>query len=65
MGWLAQATDEKGPRRPALSAGRDGVMLPILRSQKYKEAAAATVSVMDRWGRRLGTVYLGQMSQAG
>ena len=35
-------------------------MIPIVKSQKYKEAAAATVSVMDRWGRRLGTVYLGQ-----
>ena len=62
---LAQATDGKGPRRPTLSAGRDGVMMPIIRSQKYKEAATATVSVMDRWGRRLGTVYLGQMPQAG
>ncbi len=47
-----------------LSAGRDGVMIPIVKNQSYKEAAAATLSVMDRWGRRLGTVYLGQMPEA-
>jgi len=39
-------------------------MIPIVKNQKYKEAAAATVSVLDRWGRRLGTVYLGQMPEA-
>lgn len=65
LAWLAQATAGTGPRRPALSVGRDGVMVPIVKSQKYKEAAAATVSVMDRWGRRLGTAYLGQMPEAG
>jgi hypothetical protein len=47
-----------------LSVGRDGVMIPIVKNQKYKEAAAATVSVLDRWSRRLGTVYLGQMPEA-
>jgi hypothetical protein len=45
--------------------GRDGLMLPILGQAKYKEAAVATVSVLNRWGKRLGTVYLGQMPQAG
>lgn len=64
LSWLAEAAAEKGPRRFVLSVGRDGVMIPIVKNQKYKEAAAATVSVMDRWGRRLGTVYLGQMPQA-
>jgi len=62
--WLAKATSGKGPRRPVLSVGRDGVMIPIVKNQKYKEAAAATVSVLDRWGRRLVTVYLGQMPEA-
>ena len=62
--WLSTAAAGKGPRRFVLSVGRDGVMIPIVKSQKYKEAAAATVSVLDRWGRRLGTVYLGQMPEA-
>ncbi len=64
LSWLSMAAAGKGPRRFVLSVGRDGVMIPIVKSQKYKEAAAATVSVMDRWGRRLGTVYLGQMPEA-
>jgi len=64
LGWLTKAAAGKGPRRFLLSVGRDGVMIPIVNSQKYKEAAAATVSVLDRWGRRLGTVYLGQMPEA-
>ncbi len=64
LGWLEQAAAEKGPRRFVLSAGRDGVMVPIVKNQSYKEAAAATLSVMNRWGRRLGTVYLGQMPEA-
>ena len=32
--WLHQASDEGGPRRIVLSAGRDGVMLPIRGLQK-------------------------------
>lgn len=39
-------------------------MVPIVKNQSYKEAASATLSVMDRYGRRLGTVYLGQMPEA-
>jgi len=64
LGWLQQAAAGKGPRRFVLSVGRDGVMIPIVNNQTYQEAAAATISVLDRWGRRLGTVYLGQMPQA-
>lgn len=62
--WLARAASGKGPRRLVLSVGRDGVMIPIVKNQKYKEAAAGTVSVLNRWGWRLGTVYLGQMPEA-
>jgi hypothetical protein len=39
-------------------------MLPIRSEKTYKEGAVATISVHDRRGRRLGTVYLGQMPQA-
>jgi hypothetical protein len=63
--WLGQAAGSLGPGRFTLSVGRDGIMLPVVKSQPYKEAATATVSVLDRWGRRLGTVYLGQMPQSG
>ena len=38
-------------------------MLPIRGLKKYKEGATATVSVYSRWGKRLGTVYLGQMPE--
>jgi len=40
-------------------------MLPIVQSQQYREGAAATVSVINGWGHRLGTVYLGQMPESG
>ena len=60
---LDQAAATVGPRRIQLVAGRDGIMLPICDFAKYKEAATATVSVYDRSGKRLGTVYLGQMPQ--
>lgn len=63
--WLKQAANSSGPRRFTLSVGRDGVMIPIAKSEKYKEAAAATISVLNRWGRRIGTIYLGQMPESG
>jgi hypothetical protein len=36
-----------------------------LRHGAWKEGATTTVSVLDRRGKRLGTVYLGQMPEAG
>ncbi|MEK6236707.1 MAG: hypothetical protein N2C14_18520 [Planctomycetales bacterium] len=65
LAWLAEAEAGKGSRQFVLSVGRDGVMIPIVKSQTYKEAAAATVSVMHRSGKRLGTIYLGQTPEAG
>lgn len=62
--WLGEAQRSRGRHRPVLAVGRDGVMVPI-RGRGYQEAGAATVSVYDRRGRRLGTVYLGQMPEAG
>jgi hypothetical protein len=62
--WLTQAEHSRGKHRPVLAAGRDGIHVPI-RDQGYHERATATVSVPDRRGRRLGTVYLGQMPQSG
>ena len=40
-------------------------MVPIRGQACYREAAVATVSVYDRKGRRLGTVYLGRMPEPG
>lgn len=62
--WLHEAESSRGRHRPVLAAGRDGVHVP-LRAEGYHEGATATVSVHDRRGRRLGTVYLGQMPESG
>lgn len=63
--WLAQAYRSPGRHRPTLSVGRDGIMLSIRHEPHQKEAAVATLSVLDRRGRRIGTVYLGAMPQSG
>ena len=39
--------------------------MPIRGDDSYREAATATVSVYDRAGKRLGTVYLGRMPEPG
>jgi hypothetical protein len=65
LSWLGQADQSSGARKPVLAVGRDGLMLPIRGQARYREAAAATVSVYDRRGRRLGTVYLGRMPEPG
>ena len=65
LAWLEQAQNSRGARKPVLAVGRDGVFVPIRRDDSYREAATATLSVHDRAGQRLGTVYLGQMPQPG
>ena len=62
--WLEQARASKGRYRPTLSVGRDGIFVP-LQQKVWQEGATATVSVLDRRGKRLGTVYLGHMPEAG
>jgi hypothetical protein len=54
--WPEQADRSSGGRKPVLALGRDGLMLPIRGPARYREGAAATVSVYDRRGRRPGTV---------
>jgi hypothetical protein len=63
--WLEQAQASRGGHKPVLAVGRDGLMLPIRGEACYREGATATVSVHDRKGRRLGTVYLGRMPEPG
>ena len=64
VSWLHQARASYGRWQPTLAVGRDGVNMP-LRHGEWKEGATATVSVLDRRGKRVGTVYLGQMPEAG
>lgn len=64
LAWLRLADGSKGRRKISLAVGRDGIMLPIRNEKTYKEGAVATATVYDRRGRRLGTMYLGQMPEA-
>ncbi len=61
--WLAAAAKSRGKHAPTLAVGRDGVMVPM--RPCWEEASTATISVYDRAGRRLGTVYLGRMPELG
>jgi hypothetical protein len=63
--WLAEAQASRGRFRPALVAGRDGIHLPMRGREPYKEGATATLSVYNRRGKRVGTVYLGRMPEPG
>ena len=65
LAWLEQADQSRGNRKPVLAVGRDGLMLPIRGEACYREGATATISVHDRRGQRLGTVYLGRMPEPG
>jgi hypothetical protein len=62
--WLEQARASTGRYRPTLSVGRDGIFVP-LQHKVWQEGATATVSVLDRRGQRVGTVYLGHMPESG
>ena len=64
MHWLEQARASQGRYRPTLSVGRDGICVP-LQPKVWQEGATATVSVLERRGKRLGTVYLGHMPESG
>lgn len=64
LDWLRAANDSTGRHKITLAVGRDGIMLPIRGEQTYKEGAVATLSVYDRRGGRLGTIYLGEMPES-
>ena len=64
VNWLEQARASRGRFRPTLSVGRDGIFVP-LRHGVAQEGSTATISVLDRRGKRLGTVYLGHMPESG
>ncbi|MGH8033978.1 MAG: hypothetical protein ACREO9_02045 [Lysobacterales bacterium] len=67
LGWLQHATDSKGSHKPVLSSGRDGITLGM-RCQGgsvHEVATCGTVTVLDRRGRRVGTVYLAYVPEFG
>jgi hypothetical protein len=65
LGWLRQAQASRGARKPVLSAGRDGTTLRDYRHRCFEHATAGTLTVSDRAGRRLGTVYLAVAPEPG
>lgn len=64
---LEQASASTGRHKPVLSVGRDGITLGvrIKRGNLFEVATTGTVSVLDRRGKRLGTVYLAYIPESG
>jgi hypothetical protein len=65
VAWLRQAHDSQGRGRPVLSAGRDGITLCTLPHGCHEVASTATLSVYDRRGQRVGSVYLAYAPELG
>ncbi len=65
--WLREASDSPGRSKPVLAVGRDGIMLPIRAEKRsetlYREGAAGTITISNRRGKRIGTVYVGWMPE--
>lgn len=63
---LGEASASRGRHKPVLSVGRDGVSLGLQLPgcDIWEVASTATVSVLDRRGRRLGTMYLAYTPQS-
>jgi len=62
---LRQAEFRRGNRKPVLAVGRDGVTLCEYQYRFWEVATTATVTVFDRSGRRLTTVYLAWRPELG
>jgi hypothetical protein len=65
VAWLHAAHASKGSRRPVLAVGRDGITLQTRPHSHYEVASTATLTVYDRRGQRLGTVYLAYAPELG
>jgi hypothetical protein len=65
--WLQQAQVSHGKHLPVLSVGRDGITLGLRLKglTLYEVATTGTLTVYDRRGRRLGTVYLAHTPEPG
>lgn len=62
---LTQAASSSGSRKPVLAVGRDGITLREHKHSAFQVATAATVSIYDRRGKRLITVYLAHPPELG
>jgi hypothetical protein len=62
---LRQADASSGTRKPVLSVGRDGITLREYRNRLFEVASTATLTVYDRAGKRLGSVYLACVPESG
>lgn len=62
---LQKAFNSSGSRKPVLAVGRDGITLREYAHSAFQVATAATVSVYDRQGKRLITVYLAYPPELG
>jgi hypothetical protein len=65
VAWLHEAHGSKGKHRPVLAVGRDGITLQTQPHSYYEVATTATLTVSDRRGQRLGTVYLAYAPELG
>lgn len=62
---MEAANQSSGSRKPVLAVGRDGITLCEYRYRFWEVATAATVTVFDRAGKRLTTVYLAHPPELG
>jgi hypothetical protein len=62
---LEEARNSKGKNKPVLAVGRDGITLGTQPYGFWEVATAGTITVFDRRGQRLGTVYLGYTPELG
>jgi hypothetical protein len=62
---LEQAAAGSGSRKPVIALGRDGITLREYADCAFKVATTGTLSVYDRGGKRLITVYLAHPPEAG
>ena len=61
---LRQADFSRGSTKPVLGVGRDGITLRESHHSFYEVAAVGTVTVYDRAGKRLGSVYLAAVPES-
>lgn len=62
---LRTAHSSRGNRRPVLAVGRDGITLREHKTRFFEVATTATVTVLDRAGQRVTTIYLAWRPELG
>jgi hypothetical protein len=62
---LRIADSNRGNRKPVLAVGRDGITMCEYKHRFWEVATAATLSVFDRAGKRLTTIYLAYPPELG